>query len=140
MKIIKWLLLAVLLTGFTYAQGNLIYSPQTWANGFVSDTIDIGLDTEKLLQDYSGGNEIRLIGLWFDGTWTNTSLTVKACTTLTGSYDVVTDASGTALTITMASNTWVYLDPTTFAGLRFIQLSGSAEGGARNLVVIKRRY
>lgn len=137
MKII--FLLAVLLTGFTYGQ-NLIYTPQTWANGFISDTIDVGIDTEKLLQDYGGGNEVRLIGLWFDGTWTNTSFTVKACTSLTGTYDAVKNASGTALTITMASNTWVWLEPTTFAGLRYIQLSGSAEGGIRTLVVIKRIY
>ena len=139
MKKLKWLLLAILLTGPTYGQ-NLIYTSQTWANGFVSDTIDIGLDTEKLLQDYGGGNEVRLIGLWFDGTWTNTSLTVKACTTLTGTYDAVKNIDGTALTITMASNTWVWLEPRIFAGLRFIQLSGSAEGAARSLVVIKRIY
>ncbi len=139
MKIIKWFLLAVLLTGSTYGQ-NLIYTPQTWASGFVSDTIDVGIDTEKLLQDYGGGNEVRLIGLWFDGTWTNTSFTVKACTTLTGTYDAVTDADGTALTITMASNTWVWLEPRIFAGLRFIQLSGSAEGDDRTLVPIKRIY
>ena len=139
MKIIKWFLLAVLLTGFTYGQ-NLIYEPQTWANTFVSDTIDLGIDKEKLLEDYGGGNEVRAIGLWFDGTWTNTSLTVKACTTLTGAFDPVKDADGTALTITMASNTWVWLEPRTFAGMRYIQLSGSAEGGDRTLVVIKRIY
>ncbi len=140
MKIIKWFLV-LLITGFTYAQGNLIYSPQTWANGFVSDTIDIGADTELIESPYgSVQQETRLVGLWFDGTWTNTSFTVKACTTLTGSYDAVKDANGTALTITMASNTWVYLEPRFYAGLRFIQLSGSAEGGARNLVVIRRIY
>ncbi len=139
MKIIKWFLLAILLTGFTYGQ-NLIYTSQTWANTFVSDTIDIGIDTEKILQDYGGGNEVRLIGLWFDGTWTNTSFTVKACTSLTGTYDAVTNADGTALTITMASNTWVWLEPRTFAGMRYIQLSGSAETGDRTLVVIKRIY
>ena len=138
MKIIKWLLLAVILTGFTYGQ-NLIYTSMTWLNSTSALEIDIGLDTEKLLQGYSGGNEIRLIALWFDGTWTNTSVTVKASSTA-GSYDAVTDASGTALTITMASNTWVYLDPTTFAGMRFIELSGSSEGGARTLVVVKRIY
>ena len=139
MKIIKWLLLAVLLTGFTYGQ-NLIYTSVTWLNSTSALEIDIGLDTDKLLQDYGGGNEIRLIGLWFDGTWTNTSLTVKACTTLTGTYDPVKEADGTALTITMASNTWVWLEPRIFAGLRFIQLSGSAEGGARTYVIIKRIY
>ena len=139
MKIIKWFLLAILLTGFTYGQ-NLIYTPQTWATTEISDTIDIGVDLEKLLEDYGDGNEVRLIGLWFDGTWTNTSLTVYACTTLTGTYDPVTDADGTALTITMASNTWVWLEPRTFAGIRYIRLVGSAEGGNRTLVVIKRIY
>ncbi len=139
MKIIKWFLLAILLTGLTYGQ-NLIYTSQTWADTFVSDTIDIGVDTEKILQDYGDGNEVRLIGLWFDGTWTNTSFTVKACTSLTGTYDAVKDINGTALTITMASNTWVYLEPRFFAGMRYIQLSGSAETGDRTLVVIKRIY
>lgn len=140
MKIIKWLLLAVL-TGFTYGQGNLIYTQETWLNGAASDTIDIGLDTEKLLQDYSGGNEIRLIGLWFDGTFTNTNITVLACTSLTGTYDAVTNIDGTALTITMASNKWIYLDPTTFAGIRFIRLLGDAnEAAERSYVLIKRRY
>lgn len=139
MKIIKWFLLSIMLAGFTLGQ-NLIYTSQTWANGFISDTIDIGIDSEKILQDYGSGNEVRLIGLWFDGDWSNTSLTVKACTTLTGTYDAVTDADGTALTITMASNTWVYLEPRYFAGFRYIQLSGNAEGGARTLVVIKRIY
>ncbi len=139
MKIIKWFLLAISLTGFTYGQ-NLIYTPQTWATTEISDTIDIGVDLEKLLEDYGGGNEVRLIGLWFDGTWTNTSLTVYACTTLTGTYDPVTNAVGTALTITMASNTWVWLEPRTFAGIRYIRLVGSAEGGNRTLVVIKRIY
>ena len=138
MKIIKWLLLAVILTGFTYGQ-NLIYTTMTWANATTALEIDIGLDTELILQDYTGGNEIRLIGLWFDGTWTNTSVTVKASTTA-GSYDAVKEADGTALTITMASNTWVWLEPRIFAGLRFIELSGSSEGGARTLVLIKRIY
>lgn len=141
MKKLKWLLLALVLTGFTYGQGNLIYDPQTWANTFVSDTIDLGFDTEKVMSDYGFvQQEARAVGLWFDGTWTNTSFTVSACTSLTGTYDPVQDADGVALTITMASNIWVWLEPRIFAGMRFIQLSGSAEGGARNLVVIRRRY
>ncbi len=136
----KILLFLIIMSGALSAQGNLIYSSQTWANTFVSDSIDLGLDTELLQSGYDLGTEVRAIALWFDGTWTNTSLTVKACTSLTGSYDAVKEADGTAITITMASNTWVILDPKIFAGLRFIQLSGSAEGGARTLVVVKRIY
>jgi hypothetical protein len=140
MKIIKWLLLAILLTGFTYGQ-NLIYESKTWTSAAISDTIDMGSDTNKLLSDYGGTQEeVRIIGIWFDGTWTNTTLTVYACTTLGGTYDPVTNSDGTALTITMATNTWVYLEPRFFAGMDFIRLVGSAEGGARTYVVIKRRY
>ena len=139
MKIIKWFLLAILLTGFTYGQ-NLTYTDYTWPNGAISDSIDLGINTIKIIADYSGGDESRVIGLWFDGTWTNTSVTVYACTTLAGTYDPVTNADGTALTITMASNTWVYLEPRFFAGLRYIRLVGSAEGAERLLVIIKRIY
>ena len=136
----KILLFLKLMSGATLAQGNLIYAPQTWANGFVSDSIDLGLDTELILSLYGAGTEVRAIALWFDGTWTNTSFTVSACTSLTGSYDPVKETDGTAITITMASNTWVILDPKIYAGIRFMQLSGSAEGGARGLVVVKRIY
>ena len=136
----KILLFLIVMSGALSAQGNLIYSDQTWANGFVSDSIDLGLDTELLQSGYDLGTEVRAIALWFDGTWTNTSFTVSACTSLTGTYDPVQESDGTAITITMASNKWVILDPKIYAGLRFIQLSGSAEGGARTLVVVKRIY
>ena len=130
----------MLLTMPIYGQGNIVVTSQTWASGAISDTIDLGFDTNKLLQDYTGGNENRVVGLWFDGTWTNTSLTVYACDTFDGTYDPVTEADGTALTITMASNTWVLLEPRFYAGFRFIRLVGSAEGGARTLKPIKRRF
>ena len=119
---------------------NLTYEAVTWPSGAISDSLDLGLDLDKVESDYYGGDEFRAVGLWFDGTWTNTTLTVYACTTLTGTFDAVTGTDGTALTITMATNTWVWLKPIEFAGLRFIRLVGSAEGGARTLVVIKRRY
>jgi hypothetical protein len=137
----KLIFIFLLMTGLALSQ-NLIYEATTWTSGAVSDTLDLGSDVNKILSDYGSSTqeEVRVIGLWFDGTWTNTSLTVLACTTLAGTYDAVTDIDGTALTITMASNTWVYLEPRFFAGLRYIRLLGSAEGGARTLVVIKRRY
>ncbi len=140
MKIIKWFLV-LLITGFTYGQGNLIYTDVAWPNGAISDTLDLGFDTEVIESRYgSVQQEGRVIGLWFDGTWTNTLFTVQACTTLVGTFDAVKDINGTALTITMASNTWVYLEPRFFAGLRFIRLVGSAEAAERTLVVITRLY
>lgn len=128
------------MTGLTFSQ-DLFYDSQTWTSGAVSDTFDLGTDTRKIISDYGGSNEeTRAVGLWFDGTWTNTTLTVYACTTLAGTFDPVTNLDGTALIITMASDTWVYLEPRFFAGMRFIRLVGSAEGGARTLVIIRRRY
>jgi hypothetical protein len=130
----------LIMTGLVFSQ-NLIYTSQTWTNGAISDTLDLGTDSDLVFSDYgSTEQETRVIGLWFDGTWTNTSFTVQACTSLTGTFDAVTDKDGTALTITMASNKWVYLNPQTWAGLRYIRLVGSAEGGARTLVIIRRRY
>jgi len=129
-----------MLSGFTLAQ-NLVYVSQTWASGAISDSIDLGYDTnETNPQNMPSGDEYRVIGLWFDGTWTNTSLTVYASSTLGGTYDPVQDIDGTALTITMASNIWVWLKPQEFAGFRFIRLVGSAEGAARTLIVVKRQY
>ena len=132
-------LLFILFTATTFSQ-NLTYTSITWPNGAISDTLDLGTDLNYLGYDYNFGTEQRAVGLWFDGTWTNTSLAVYACTTLAGTYDVVKGSDGTTLTITMASNTWVWLKPTEFAGLRYIRLVGSAEGGARTLVLIKRIY
>lgn len=135
----KRILIFLLFSLPLFAQ-NLKYESVTWPNGAISDTIDLGYDWDQVTSEYPAGNEFRAVGLWFDGTWTNTSLTVYACSTLSGTYDAVKGTDGTALTVKMASNTWVWLKPTEFAGLRYIRLVGSAEGGARTLVVIKRRY
>ncbi len=137
MKIILFL---ILITGFTFSQ-DLFYDSQTWTSGAVSDTFDLGTDTKKTFSDYVSSNEeTRAIAFWFDGTWTNTTFTVYACTSLAGTFDPVQEADGTALTITMASNIWVLLDPKFYAGMRYIRLVGSAEGGARTLVIVRRRY
>jgi len=136
----KFLAIFLLLTLPIFSQ-NLTYTSVTWTNAAISDTVDLGIDLDLIQPQYMpGGDEFRVIGLWFDGTWTNTSLTVYACSTLAGTYDPVYDIEGNALTITMASNYWVWLEPVKFAGFRYIRLVGSAEGGARTLVLIKRRY
>ena len=120
---------------------NISYKTVTWSSGAISDSIDLGIDYDVTIPEYMpNGDELRAIGLWFDGTWTNTSLAVYACNTLGGTYDPVKGTDGTALTVTMASNTWVWLKPIEFAGLRYIRLVGSAEGGARTLTIIKRKY
>ena len=135
----KIILLVGLFVSVSLAQ-NLDYIETTVDSTDSTIVIDMGVDTDEFYSDYSGGNEYRIIGLLFVGTWTNTSLTVKANTTGTGTFYAVKDRGGTALTITMASNTWVYLKPSEWAGLRYIELSGSDEGDTRTLYLIKRQY
>ena len=139
MKKLLFLIIALAFMTTISAQ-NITYTYETWANGAISDTIDLGTDLNYLGYDYTFGTELRAVALWFNGTWTNTSLAVYACDSLAGTYDVVKGTDGTALTITMASNTWVWLKPTEFAGMKYIRLVGSAEGGDRSLVVVKRIY
>ncbi len=139
MKIIKWFLLSILFIGFTYGQ-NLSFLSQTWANATSSVTIDLGADLEELVPPYDSGSEYRVIAIQFEGTWTSTSLTVSASSSASGDYDDVFEMDGTAVTITMASDRYVILDPKFYAGLRFIKLTGSSEGGARIYVLVKRQY
>jgi len=135
----KIILLVGLFVSVSLSQ-NLTYTTAQWDTNTTTENIDLGVDYNAVSSDYAGGNEFRVIGILFVGTWTNTSVTVKAATTATGTYYAVKDKDGTALTIVMASNTWVYLKPTDFAGLRYIQLNGSAEGDDRSYVIIKRQY
>lgn len=137
MKKILFLFFILTITAFSQ---NLTYQYITWPNGAISDSLDLGTDLNYLGYDYNFGTEQRAVGLWFNGTWTNTSLAVYASDSLAGTYDPVEGADGTALTITMATNTWIWLEPIKFAGLKYIRLVGSAEGGARTLVLIKRIY
>ena len=139
MKIIKWFLLSILFIGFTYGQ-NLVFESKTWGSATSSVTIDMGVDSEELISPYDLGSEQRLIAIQFEGTWTSTSLTVSASSSAAGDYDDVFEMDGTAVTITMASNRYVILDPKFYAGLRYIILTGSSEGGARTYVLVFRQY
>ncbi len=136
----KVLLFLLMMTGFTLSQ-NLLFLSQTWANATSSVTIDLGKDTNEALPSYMpGGDEFRVIAIQFEGTWTSTSLTVSASSSASGDYDDVFEQDGTAVTITMASDRYVILDPKFYAGLRYIKLTGSSEGGARTYVLVKRQY
>lgn len=136
----KIILLVGLFVSVSLAQ-NLTYETVTVDSADSTITIDLGVDYNAVSADYAGGNEFRVIGLLFSGTWTNTSLTVKANVDGGATYYTVKDRDGTALTIAMATNVWVYLKPTEFAGMRYIELSSATpEGDTRTLYLIKRQY
>jgi len=136
----KLLILLIIFSAVTSAQ-NLVYDSGTVSSGDSIITIDLGADLNRLQQDYAGGNELRLIAVVFTGTWTNTSFTVSASNAANGTYYDVYDADGTQLTITMASNRWIWLEPIKFAGLRYLKLTGAtAEGGTRTYWIVERIY
>ena len=131
----------MLMFSLTYGQ-NLLFTTATVANGDSIITLDLGFDTNEMIPSYMpSGDEFRLIAIQFEGTWTATSFTVQGSNTSAGAYDNVFEQDGTAVTITMASDRYVILDPKFYAGLRFMKLIGNvAEGGARTYVLVKRQY
>ena len=139
MKTILIMLFAVTLA---FAQGNLEYVTATVANGDSVITVDLGYDLNQSTPDYvTTGNEHRIIGIVFTGTWTNTSFTVSASNASDGTYYDVYADDETQLTITMASNRWIWLDQKNYAGIRYVRFTGAvAEGDARTYWLIKRQY
>lgn len=75
----------------------------------------------------------------FVPTFTGTTLTFQAAQSAGGTYNNVVDGAGNALSKTVASNQYVYLDPNVFAGIRYLKItSGSSEGADRTLTLATR--
>jgi len=76
--------------------------------------------------------------LLMPGTFTGTSVSFQG--SFDGSAYQAVNISGAAYAETVAASKDVALDPSMFAGLRFIKVvSGSAEGGARSVGVVMRK-
>lgn len=79
-----------------------------------------------------------LVGIQLPATFTGTALTFTAATAIGGTYQAVY-SSGSAYSVTVAQGKFIALDPSVFAGIRFIKIvSGSSEGGARTLELATR--
>lgn len=79
-----------------------------------------------------------LVGILFP-TITSTTITFQTSSTLGGTYVNLTDGAGNTISKTVASNSYVYLDPNVFAGIRFLQVTvGTSEGSARILQLVVR--
>lgn len=97
----------------------------TIANGqTVSNSVDLG--------------EGALVGIQMPAAFTGVALTLQASHN-DSTYVQVTSKDGTAYTITVAASKYITLPPADLAGLRYVKLvSGAAEGGARDIVVMAR--
>ena len=79
------------------------------------------------------------VGVYLPAAFTGTTLTFTACSTAAGTFVAILDDAGGTLTRTVAQGRFLPLDPALFAGVAFLKIvSGSAEGAARDLIVVSR--
>ena len=136
----KTILIVLFTVGFTLGQ-NLKYVSATAGSAATVITIDLGIDTDEAIPSFMpGGDEFRLVAIQFEGTWTTATATVSASSAAAGDYDDVYDVDGTAFTINIASDRYIWIDPRKFAGLRFIKLTFTEQGQAGTYVLVKRQY
>lgn len=80
-----------------------------------------------------------LIGLILPSALTSTALTIKASSTLGGTYNDVYNSSGSQFSVTVAASRFVSFSPSDFAALRYIKLNmGTAEGADRVIGLVVR--
>lgn len=108
-----------LLGGATYTKTTTISSGQT-----VSAEIDLGGTTP--------------VALITPAALTGTTVTFQAATTTGGTFNTVMK-DGATLSVTVAASRFVVLQPSDFAGVRFLKVvSGSSEGADRTLTLATR--
>ena len=141
MKLIKYFLLAILLTGFTYGQGNLIFDASTCVSQD-SITIDMSYDTEVVQSEYGFvQQEARAIAIARYGTWTNDSLQVYAAPDADSTYNPVYFNEAALWLVGSTGSDYIVFDPRHFAGIRYLMLVMPAnEGATRPYTIVRRRY
>lgn len=78
-----------------------------------------------------------LCGFSIPSAFTGTAITFQA--SLDGTTYQQLYNGGSAYSVTVAADKYVTVDPSVFAGVRYVKLvSGSAEGGARTITLAKR--
>lgn len=99
----------------------------------VTVTIANGAQSSSLIKL----NGFALVGLSTPAALTGTAMTFEVCNAAGDScLPLKTSTSGTALSYTVAVSSYYAIDPAPFQGVQYLKLkSGSAEGGARTLIV-----
>jgi len=137
----KYILILIAIFSFPILGQNFTYELVSVDSLEDSIYFDLGVDTDELQSSYGGGDEYRLIGLLFSGTWTNDTMVVKAAITEDGTYYTVQGEDGTDVIVLMGSNTWVWTKPIEWAGIRYVLFTMyEAEADSRSLYLIKRQY
>lgn len=104
----------------------------------ISKTVTLPAGTKTAALDLGG---FTLVGIQL-GAFTGTALTFEVSSAIDGTFvPVKSTTSGTALSYTVAQNTYAALDPKDFYGLNFIKIvSGSTEGSDRTLILTLKGF
>jgi hypothetical protein len=79
-------------------------------------------------------NGMSLVGCQLPAAFTGTQISFTVATTLTGTYQELTNSSG-QVKYTVAQGQFIAISPTDFYGVQFFKIvSGSTEAASRNLV------
>lgn len=105
----------------------------------VLTTYDLTIPAAGDTTDAANCQEFAPVGIYIPTGFEGTSVTFLACDTEDGTFVEVTDENGSAITKTVAAATYVYLDPSEFAGIHFLKIvSDSTESAERAVKLIGR--
>jgi hypothetical protein len=137
---VKTIILIFAFVSLGMAQWNLATEYDTTSTND-SLIIDLGIDLDYLGYPYSGGQELRAIGIYLHGTWTNDSLQVYAAPSPDSTYVPVYYDNAVVNLVGTTGNCYIAFKPWIFAGLRYILLKAPADEAANRLYgIVRRQY
>lgn len=101
-------------------------------------TRDVAIANGGTSSDPINLGDFYLCGLYTPSALTSTSLGFQASDDGI-TYSTMYDSTGTAISATVSTSRFVVLNPSTFAGVRFLKLTCSAEGAARTITAVGYR-
>lgn len=107
------------------------------SNTPIVKTATIAISTTTSAAVYLGSSVV--LGIEMPAAFTGTTLTLHGASASGGTYAVLRDSAGTALTLTTAAGYRHYLDPIITAGWNYIKVvSGSSETAERVITLLVR--
>ena len=114
----------------------------SWAASAATNVVSLGQVVYPSVSIASSGttsaaistNGLSLVGCQLPATFTGTAITFTVATTVGGTYQALTNASGT-LSYTVAQGKYIAINPADFYGVQFFKIvSNATEGATRTLV------
>jgi hypothetical protein len=135
-----FLLILFLFTIQTFPQWNIVTVYDTTGTND-SIFVDLGIDLDYLPLEYTGGSQYRVIAFEMHGTWTNDSLQVYAASHPDSTYYPVYYDGALVTEIATTGSSYIALEPTIYAGIRYLLFKLPANEAANRLYgIVKRQY